>query len=396
MTGTTASTILEMPRHILTEPNSPTEDPEISAGPNRLRIRRDTAGSNADVGRAHARAPAGANGGPPHIHLRQEERFIVHSGALLVRRGRKWLHIGPGEEVRIPAKTVHTFRAEAESTFTVEFRPRLRAWEFFTDLFALPTDEQGGPRIGDLARLARAYPEEFLYAAYVPVSVQRALAVPLSKLGRPQHARSQKRRSHPDGDAQPDRTPVKVGEVWENPVTGERGTILELPHTNPEGRVIVELTALVGARVVGEHRHPGLVERFTVLDGELAVKHDGQTSILRKGETAVIEPGVWHDWWNAGDRDALVHLEITPGERFAHMIETLFGLARLGHTNGKGMPNPLQLALTAQEFSDVIVFRAPPPAVQRALFATLAPIARRRGYHATYPQLSRTVLAPRA
>ena len=77
------------------------------------------------------------------------------------------------------------------------------------------------------------------------------------------------------------------------------------------------------------------------------------------------------------------------------MIETLFGLARLGHTSGKGMPNPLQLALFAQEFSDVIVFRSPPPAVQRALFGALAPIARWRGYRATYPQLSRTLLAPR-
>jgi hypothetical protein len=77
------------------------------------------------------------------------------------------------------------------------------------------------------------------------------------------------------------------------------------------------------------------------------------------------------------------------------MIETLFGLARLGHTNAKGMPSPLQLALVAREFSDVIVLRSPPPAVQRALFGVLAPIARLRGYRATYPQLSRTVLAPR-
>ncbi|RPH64816.1 MAG: hypothetical protein EHM89_00785 [Acidobacteria bacterium] len=77
------------------------------------------------------------------------------------------------------------------------------------------------------------------------------------------------------------------------------------------------------------------------------------------------------------------------------MIETFFGLARLGHTDGKGMPNPLQGALTALEFSDVIVFRSPPLAVQRAIFGTLAPIARWRGYSATYPQLSRIVLAPR-
>src|SRR5262249_13284706 len=151
----------------------------------------------------------------------------------------------------------------------------------------------------------------------------------------------------------------------------------------------------VGARVVGEHRHPALVERFTALEGELTVKRNGQTSILREGENAVIEAGVWHDWWNAADRDARARVEVTPGERFAHMIETLYGLARLGHTNEKGMPPPLQLALVGREFSDVIVFRSPPRAVQRGLFGLLAPIGHWRGYRATYPQLSRTVLAPR-
>ena len=62
----------------------------------------------------------------------------------------------------------------------------------------------------------------------------------------------------------------------------------------------------------------------------------------------------------------------TPGERFSHMVETLFGLARLGHTDNKGMPNMLQLALIAQEFSDIVVFSSPPPAVQRLFFSALA------------------------
>src|SRR5262245_59581709 len=174
--------------------------------------------------------------------------------------------------------------------------------------------------------------------------------------------------SHPDPNATPDLTPIRVGEVWEHPVTGESATIIELPWTNPKGRVVAELTAAAGARVAGEHSHDGIVESFTALDGELTVKRDGETSILSEGETAVIEPGAWHDWWNATDRDALVRVEITPGERFTHMIETLFGLGRLGHTNAKGMPDPLQLALFGQEFSDVIVFRKPPPAVQRVVF----------------------------
>jgi quercetin dioxygenase-like cupin family protein len=167
---------------------------------------------------------------------------------------------------------------------------------------------------------------------------------------------------HPDPNGPADLTPIQVGEVWKNPVTRERSTILELPWKNSEGRVTAELTALAGARVMGEHCHPALVERFTVLEGELTVKRDGQTSALREGETAVIEVGVWHDWWNATDRDARVRIEVTPGERFAHMIETLFGLARLGHTNSRGMPHLLQLALVAREFSDIIVFRRPPPA----------------------------------
>jgi len=127
---------------------------------------------------------------------------------------------------------------------------------------------------------------------------------------------------------------------------------------------------------VGEHRHPALVERFTVLEGELTVKCDEQTSILHQGETAVINPSVWHDWWNESARDARVWVEITPGERFVYMIETFFGLARLGHTDRKGMLHPLQLAVSAQGFKDVIVFRSPPPAVQRTIFCAPARLSR--------------------
>ena len=201
--------------------------------------------------------------------------------------------------------------------------------------------------------------------------------------------------SHPDPNGPADRKPIETGEVWNNPVTGERATILERPWDNPAGRATAELTALVGARVVGEHRHPTLVEKFTVLEGELTVKCNGKTSILSQGKTAIIERNVWHDWWNASDKDARVRVEITPGERFVHMIETFFGLARLGHTDRKGMPYPLQLALIAREFSDIMVFRSPPLAVQPTIFGALALIGRWRGYRATYPQLSRIVLAPR-
>jgi mannose-6-phosphate isomerase-like protein (cupin superfamily) len=201
--------------------------------------------------------------------------------------------------------------------------------------------------------------------------------------------------SHPDPSAPADLRPIELGEVLENPVTRERAVIIELPWQNAHGRAVAEMTALPGARVVGEHLHPAIHESFSVLEGELTVICDGKQSTLRAGERADIEPGVWHDWFNRGAVDAVVRVEVTPGERFAHMLETLFGLAREGHVNAKGMPDLFQLALTAQEFSDVVVFRKPPPRVQRIVFGALAPIARRRGYRATYPSLSRTTLAPR-
>jgi len=93
--------------------------------------------------------------------------------------------------------------------------------------------------------------------------------------------------------------------------------------------------------------------------------------------------------------DALVRTEVTPGERFNHMIETLWGLARLGHTYRKSMPNPLQLAVFGREFSDVIQFRKSPLLVQKVIGGVLSVVARPLGHRGTYPELSRTVLAPR-
>lgn len=146
-----------------------------------MRIERDQA-SSAEVERQRIAAVEGANGGPLHIHRRQEERFMVVSGVLLVRRGQKRIRVGPGEEIRIAPGTAHTWRAETESSFIAEFRPALHTWEFFREVLVLPTDRRGNPRIGAFARLMRAYPDESPSFPFIPAAVQRALAVPLSKL----------------------------------------------------------------------------------------------------------------------------------------------------------------------------------------------------------------------
>ena len=106
-----------------------------------------------------------------------------------------------------------------------------------------------------------------------------------------------------------------------------------------------------------------------------------------------IPRGHWHDWWNAGEEEAAARVWVSDGFRFLEMIETLFCLAQDGHTNSKGLPDPLQLALFATEFRDVLVLRRPPALVQSVLFGLLRPVARARGYRSTYPQYSRSLLS---
>jgi quercetin dioxygenase-like cupin family protein len=179
---------------------------------------------------------------------------------------------------------------------------------------------------------------------------------------------------------------VERGWTSENPVTGERGIVLEAPQENPQRRLVAEMHVRPGGAVVGEHLHPAIVERFEVLGGQLGVSLDGERSSLGPGDAIEVRPGRWHDWWQEGDEKAIVRVEVTPADRFVELIRTLFGLAVDGKTNAKGMPSPLQLVAIAAEFDDVIVFRRPPRRVQRIAFGALAPLARARGYRGIYPR----------
>jgi len=179
---------------------------------------------------------------------------------------------------------------------------------------------------------------------------------------------------------------TKRGEVYENPVTGERVVIRVGTAESRGERLEVDLYLRPGARVAAPHHHPGLRESFTVASGRVGLMLDGRRAILEPGTVRVVAPGVVHDWWNAGEDEATVRVVIEPGARFETMILNLFGLAQDGRTDGKGMPPLLQLVLLAQEFDDVIRFARPPRLLQRVLFPLLAPLARWRGYRGSYAE----------
>jgi len=187
----------------------------------------------------------------------------------------------------------------------------------------------------------------------------------------------------------PDLPRTHRGDVIENTVTGERAIVLVGSADSPDGNVICFMGVRPGGRVVGEHVHPSLTERFRLVSGRLGVRVDGLDTELGPGEEVTVRPGMVHDWWNAGDEEAQVVVEINPGRRFEIMISTLFGLANDGLTNDKGMPHLLQAAVIADEFADVVQFLRPPLFIQRALFALLAPIGRALGYRPYYERYMR-------
>ncbi len=196
---------------------------------------------------------------------------------------------------------------------------------------------------------------------------------------------------------EPATDPLVEGEALENPATGERGVLVKSPFAGEDHSLEAELHVQPGGAVVGEHIHHNFDERFTVRSGRIAFKLDGVESIAGPGEVVEIPRGHWHDWWNASEtEEAAALVWVSDGRRFIESIETLFGLGRDGYTNDKGMPDPLQLSLFATEFRDVLVLKRPPAAIQAAIFALLRPIARARGYRATYPQYGRTRAAAAA
>jgi len=178
----------------------------------------------------------------------------------------------------------------------------------------------------------------------------------------------------------------KAGDIFENPITGERAVVRVGTEDSGGDLVITDLYVSPGGRVAAEHVHPVINEGFTPVSGRVGFRVNGQESVAKIGQRLHVSPGTAHDWWTAGDKEAHAVVELSPAARFEVAISTTFGLARDGKTNANGLTNLLQLALLSREFEDVLYSTNPPRAVQKVRFAVLAPVARLLGYRGSYPE----------
>src|SRR5215218_6837056 len=143
---------------------------------------------------------------------------------------------------------------------------------------------------------------------------------------------------------------MRAGEVYENRVQGDRFVVREGSEDTAGERLVGDLYVRPGGRVAGKHTHAYITERFEVLAGTVRFHLDGRDENARPGQSVEVPPGVVHDWWNVGEDEAHVLVEIHPAERFELMIQNLYGLANDGKTDAQGVPRLLPLSLFAREF----------------------------------------------
>lgn len=154
----------------------------------------------------------------------------------------------------------------------------------------------------------------------------------------------------------------KTGDKIENPVTGQRA-VVRIGTENSGGELLVAdlyLPPGTASTLADEHYHPTAEEYLTVIRGLVGFRLDGVESVAGAGERVEVPPRTLHQWWNAGREESHVIVEIRPAEGFEEMVISLFGLARQGKTDFRGMPRAGELPLFARKFESVVVFAGAP------------------------------------
>ena len=87
----------------------------------------------------------------------------------------------------------------------------------------------------------------------------------------------------------------KAGDFFQNPVTGEAAIVRIGTEEGGGELLIADLYIAPGGAVMGEHYHPAIEERFTLIRGVLEVRLSGRPTKAETGVMLLVPPGVPHD-----------------------------------------------------------------------------------------------------
>jgi quercetin dioxygenase-like cupin family protein len=178
---------------------------------------------------------------------------------------------------------------------------------------------------------------------------------------------------------------AKAGDSINNPVTGERIIVLQSGQETAGKLFVFELSLRAHAFVNAEHIHPIQEEAFEVTRGTIRFRINGQELDTATGQKVVIPPGTRHILWNASDEEASMTVWLRPALKTETAFETLFGLARDGKTNKRGLPNIFQAAVLLADYPETQLLL---PSPVHIFLKLLTPLARLLGYRSSYPQYS--------
>ncbi|MBV9279199.1 MAG: cupin domain-containing protein [Chloroflexi bacterium] len=170
-----------------------------------------------------------------------------------------------------------------------------------------------------------------------------------------------------------------TGQTISNPITGERITFLKTARETQGQLLVFDCRVTPGGSALPPHVHTRQVERLTVLFGVLGVRRGSETFTLRPGQGIVPPPQVAHQWWNAGEGDMRMRVEVMPAGNLEDVLEALCALAAEGATSRDGMPrDPFHLATLAR--SSETYHPGVPVWMQKSILRLASPVAWLLGY----------------
>jgi mannose-6-phosphate isomerase-like protein (cupin superfamily) len=167
---------------------------------------------------------------------------------------------------------------------------------------------------------------------------------------------------------------VDIGDSFSNPVTRER-FVMRATSASTDGQYCeFDLHLGGGATLAAAHAHPGQIESFSLLSGNLNMQLGRLRRDVEAGEEIVVPAGTGHAWGNVTNEPAHVVVRLTPAHLIDEYFEAFCLIASSGGANSRGLPkNPLQFAVLIDAHRDA--FALPSPLAQAVAGPALRVVA---------------------
>lgn len=161
---------------------------------------------------------------------------------------------------------------------------------------------------------------------------------------------------------------------FQNPVTGHQFDIIQDAQTTNGALLDMEVIYPPQSIEPPRHYHPFQTEHFTILEGEMSIRINGQLRVYHAGESIELPPNVHHSMWNSGHSPTRMHWRISPALQSEALFFSLATLAGEGKTDLQGKPSLLYAGILFNRFSREFRLSNPPYVVQKWLFRMLAQV----------------------